>query len=291
VYARGPGDRPYGRHRGESPPADRERHYPSSSSRAGYEMHSGASGHVRDDSPDRQDRIGQSRGREEEHRAAERYSSPERIQKPLVSMSSSSPTHTHHDGKRKKYKQNKSWFDNNTQSRGHEKDKYKSPSHRQRDVYKPLRNGDGSRPSSSGGRARDTTSINRSTSPRPERASQSSSGRDYYASAPSSESHHHEWRETTQAPVGPRSPALSYRIPLEERDCYAKFPSAEYDKLPPPHSPPKPSSQRRYEEYPTHPKNYERRDSEQPDRERPKRQRGGDYDREEWERTHRSQEM
>ena len=290
AYARGPADRPYDRHRGESPSADQERHYPPSS-RTGYEMHSGASGHVRDDSPDRQDRVGQSRARKEEHRRAERHSSPERIQKPFVSMSSSSPTHPHHDGKHKKFKQHKSWFDNNTKTTSHEKDKYKSPSHRKRDIYKPVRNGDGSRPSSSGGGGRDPVSTNRFTSPRPERTSQSGSGRDYYASASSSVSHHHEWRQTTQAPGDPRSPAPSYRLPLEERDCYAKYPPEEYDKLPPSHPPPKPPSQRRYEEYPVHPKNYERRDSEQPDWEPPKRQRGGDYDREEWERTHRSQEM
>jgi len=292
-YPRGPQDRSYDRHRGGSSSAYRERRYPSSSSRTGHEMHSGASAHVRDDSPDRQDRTERPRGREEENRHAEQYSSPERIQKPQVSMSPSSPKHAHRDGKHKKYKHKKGWFDNNTKSKGHEKDKYESLSHRQHDVYKPVRNGDASRPSSSGGARGDSISTNRSTSPRPERTSQPSGGRDYYPSAPSSASHHHEWRQTTLAPVGPTSPAPSFRYQPEERDCYAKYPPIEYDKekLPPSHPPSKPSSQRRYEEYPTRPKDYERRDFEQPNREPPKRPRGGDYDREEWERTHRSQEM
>lgn len=283
-YPRGPRDRSFDRPRSPGSSAYRVREH-ASSSRIGYDMHSSSS-HARDDSLGPRERIDRKRVREEEYRRVERYVSPERIQK---AFASSPPTsaHAHHDGNHKKFKQSKGSRFDVKKSKGYEKDKYKSTSHQQHDMYKPVRNGDTSRPSSSLDR-RESTSTTRSPSPRPDGISQSSSGRDYYASAPSSTSYSHEWRHKTHAAGPPRSPA--YRYPPEETDDYRKHPRAEYEKMPPSHPPSQPSSQRRYDQYPTHPKDYDKRDSEQPIREPPKRRRGGDYDREEWERTHRTHE-
>jgi hypothetical protein len=277
-YHRARRERAYERPKSPSSSAYRERDVPSSS-RTGYDMPS-YSNHARDGSPlSLRDRIEQPRVRDEEYRRADRYSSPERIQN---RPRSPSPSH-HHDSKHKKYKQNKkSRFDVKKSSKSNETEKYsKSANHRQHDMYKPVRNGDGSRPSSS--HTRRESESTRSPSPRHERISQSSGGREHHGSAPNSASYNVEWRHSSQGPVPPRSPA--HRHAPEKRDYYAKYPPVEYENRPPS----QPPSQRRYEDYPAHPKDYERRDYEQPMLDPPKRQRGGDYDREEWERTHREE--
>lgn len=277
-YHRAPRERAYERPKSPSSSAYRGRE-PFSSSRTAHDV-SSYSNHARDASPlSLRDRIEQPRVREDDYRRADRYASPERIQN---RPRSPSPSY-HHDAKHKKYKQSKkSRFDVKKSSKGYETEKYSnSPNHRPRDIYKPVRNGDGSRPSSSHTR-RESESA-RSPSPRHERISQSSGGREYHGSAPSSASYNADWRHSSQGPEPPRSPP--HRHAPEKRDYYAKHPPVEYENR----SPAKSSSQRRYEDYPAHPKDYERRDYEKPKLDPPKRQRGGDYDREEWERTHREE--
>ena len=158
-----------------------------------------------------------------------------------------------------------------------EKERQGKSGHRSHDIWKPGQS-EGSPPASRGRDYSPPESSPRrrsySPSPRRDRPSTAGSAHGYY------EQIQYGYDRSEPLPLTSQ-PSIPSRSPHRRSSADSRFRPLEYEIHPPE------EAGRRYEDHPIHPaQDYGRGEHGQSEERRPTRQRGGDYDRDEWERTH-----
>lgn len=270
-----------------SPSPSRGRGYSTSRYSPAYQGRPSASTYTRNisRSPSPQRRREESRPPADDYRRGERYVSVERTYVSRASPSRS-PSPSRDRNKQKKWSSKKPRYDKKNSKR-REKDKYSKSNQRTHDVYKPGPRDGSSPPSRGRAWSPQGSSPRRSLTPSPrrDRPSTSGSGRPSYNSHPPTSPAYDtssRWQQASERISSSRYPPLP-----DQSELYQEHRPQEYPRQHPPSQPRRyqsPISARANEESST--QDYDDRNHEKGRQERRNRPRGQDYDRDEWEKTH-----